>query len=108
MVTSLLFASALAGCAPSSADVATCKEVATGLVALSGAVIAEDWEKVDRAISLIEEAGLNSTTALGTDVTNSLNAFKLAAGAESLPPGMWAVSQSVVSECADLGVLLAF
>lgn len=56
----------------------------------------------------IAAAGLSSTTALGTEVTNSLNAFKLAAGADSLPPGMWAVSQSVVSECADLGVLLAF
>lgn len=104
----LLFVSALAGCAPSSADVATCKVVATGLVGLSSALLSDNMAQGNEALSVISEAGLNSTTTLGTNVTNSLNEFKLAAEAGSIPPGMWAVSQSVVSECADLGVTLAF
>ena len=107
-VSSLLFISALAGCAPSSADVATCKEVATGLVALSSAVLSDNVAHGNEALALIGAAGLNSTTSLGTNVTNGLNEFKLAAAAGPLPPGMWAVNQSVVSECPDLGVKLAF
>jgi hypothetical protein len=106
-VSSLLVASTLTGCTPPSADVATYKDVATRLVALRLAASSDDSASGNAALELTATAGRNSTTALGSAVTNGLNEFVLAAQSGPLPASTRVVSQSVVTECLNLGVTLS-